>query len=78
MNRTLRDVSYMSSACFPTRRKKKKDALVVEVEKELVVEALNVLDGRDNRLQVLVLILSDPETFAPEAVSDNLLDGHRR
>jgi hypothetical protein len=28
---------------------------VVEVEEELVVEALDVLDGRDDRLEVLVL-----------------------
>lgn len=32
-----------------------RDGLVVEVEEELVVEALDVLEGRDDLLEVLVL-----------------------
>lgn len=31
------------------------DGLVVEVEEELVVEALDVLEGRDDLLEVLIL-----------------------
>lgn len=32
-----------------------RDALVVEIEEKLVIKSLNVLDGVDNRLEVLIL-----------------------